>query len=149
MSKVFNSSFEISLRILLLLDSAGTSRSLTDIVLTDFIATYGREFGISDHNLNGNNLLMYSELASRREIIQLALKELVLTACVFPVQTEAGFLFKITELGQKSIRSMFGMYATEYRSALSAAFRLTERCSTSEVEKMIYDQSLASLQGRR
>ena len=56
MTNVFNTTFELSLRVLLTLDSSNNSPRTVDIITAlDFITVYGKDFGISDENLHGDN----------------------------------------------------------------------------------------------
>lgn len=53
--RVFNTAFETSLRILLLLDVSDIDLDEQTIRAADFIATYGKEFELSDDSPNGDN----------------------------------------------------------------------------------------------
>ena len=140
MYSVFNSTFEISLRILILLDEAGTARSLGWLYIADFIATYGHAFGITVKSINGDNQFMYSEFASRRELVRGALKELVLDGYVLPVRDNRGFLYKINDRGREFSKSLESEYAKEYRFAARAALTYmgsrTQKSITDEINEM-------------
>ena len=86
MTKIFNSTFENALRLVLLLDTFKTPQTLDMLYAVDFISVYGADFGISDTNLNGDNHYKFSEFASRREVVRLALKEMVLQGFIVPLQ---------------------------------------------------------------
>ena len=65
MTKLFNGTFETLLRVLLILSVKG--RITIDRILEyEFMATYGREFGISEENLHGNNNFNFAEISIRR-----------------------------------------------------------------------------------
>ena len=73
MRTVFNSTFEVSLRILLLLSESGDAGlSIDRIAAYDFITIYSRYFDLSDRVLHGENEFGYSEIASRRNKAQTA-----------------------------------------------------------------------------
>ena len=72
MNKLFNSVFENSLRILLLLAEFDCGQSLDKIYATDFMVTYGATFGVSESDLNGDNQYKFSEFASRASCSQLS-----------------------------------------------------------------------------
>ena len=57
---------------------------LETLYAIDFMSLYGRTFGITDSDLNGDNEYKFSEFASHRELIRAALKELVLDVGFFP-----------------------------------------------------------------
>ena len=77
--KVFNTEFEISMRLLLLL-TLSKKRKLTfdNLVTADFISNYSKEFGLSHNNLHGENEFSFSEFSARRALSQLAINTLVL-----------------------------------------------------------------------
>lgn len=86
--KLFNSNFENSLRLLILLDEFVMPKSLDMLYAADFMSAYGATFHISQSNLNGENPYMFSEFASRRGVVRAALKELVLDGFVVPVKLD-------------------------------------------------------------
>ena len=51
MNKVFNSIFENSLRILLLLDEFCEAQNIDAIYIADFLALYGKPFGLSSESI--------------------------------------------------------------------------------------------------
>ena len=53
--------FECALRFLVLLESSGKLMSEYELVTFDYISTFGRDFGIADYNLNGDNVLLCME----------------------------------------------------------------------------------------
>lgn len=116
-NNLFNSVFENSLRILLLLAEFETSQSLDKIYATDFMASYGATFGIAEFDLNGDNSYKFSEFASRREIVRLALKQLVLEGLVLPSNSLLGVLYVISDTGRKYSDTLTSEYAKEYRMA--------------------------------
>ena len=65
MPRVFNSTFENALRIVLLLDAFGTPQNTDMLYATDFIVVYGKTFGLADEDLNGDNQYKFSEFVSR------------------------------------------------------------------------------------
>lgn len=115
MERLYNTPFENSLRIVVLLDVLQCSASLDRLYAMDFIITYGKTFGISESNLNGDNQYKFSEFASRRELIRLALRELVLNGYAKAVNDKKGIFYQITGDGENYCRSFTNDYATEYR----------------------------------
>jgi hypothetical protein len=81
---VFNTSFEVSLRMLIILNTVQTRLSIDRITALDFIAIYGKDFGVSEYNLHGDNDYRFSEYTSKREIVSQAIKELVLRGYITP-----------------------------------------------------------------
>ena len=78
MNKLYNSTFENSIRVLLLLNKYEMPQTLDMVYVIDFMTLYGASLGITDHNLNGDNDYKFSVFASHRECVKEALKELVL-----------------------------------------------------------------------
>ena len=86
MLKLFNSTFEVSLRLMLLLSVANDAPMSVDrIAAYDVITIYSRDFGLSNEVLHGDNEFGLSEFASRRSKTQVALRELVLNGSVWTV----------------------------------------------------------------
>ena len=148
MYSVFNSKFEISLRVLILMDEAGTAFTLGRIYLADFIATYGSSFGITKKNINGDNQYMYSEFASRRELVRGALKELVLDGYILPLKSNKGFLYLINDCGRAFSESLSSDYAKEYRDAARKALRYIENRTQKSIVAEINEMSMESIKGR-
>lgn len=148
MYSVFNSRFEISLRVLILMDEAETSLSLGRIYLADFIATYGREFGITKDSINGDNQYMYSEFASRRELVRGALKELVLDGYILPIRSNRGFSYRINDRGHEFSESLSSDYSQKYRKAAASALNYIEGRTQKSVVEEINKMSLESIKGR-
>lgn len=136
MNKLFNSAFENSLRILLLLTEFNCGQSLDKIYASDFMVSYGATFGVSEVDLNGDNQFKFSEFASRREIVRLALKQLVLDGLVCPVNSVSGILYTITDTGRNYSATLESEYAKEYRST---ARKIVEIVSD-EPERTIIDR---------
>lgn len=78
MNELFNSPFELSLRVLIILNTAQLRLTIDKIVAYDFISTYSSDFGISESNLHGNNSYRFSEYTTKRIIITQSIKNLVL-----------------------------------------------------------------------
>ena len=96
MAKLFNSSFELSLRILLLLSiSEDEGMTIDGVLAYDFITIYNRYFGLSETSLHGENDFGFSEFANRRDLIKEALKVLVLDGMITVLRKEDGFHYSI------------------------------------------------------
>ena len=53
-------------------------RQVDMLYAADFMTTYGKTFGVSTSDLNGDNQYKFSEFVSRRQIVQNSLKKLCL-----------------------------------------------------------------------
>ena len=76
-NRLFNTPFELSLHVVLLLDVANAGITLDRIAAYDFIAIYCEDFGVADKSLNGENGFAFSELSARRNLTKTAIKNLV------------------------------------------------------------------------
>ena len=114
MSEVFNSSFEISLRILIILNTVQSRLSIDRITAIDFISIYGKDFGVSEYNLHGDNDYRFSEYTSKREIASQALKELVLKGYIIPHCSKNGFSYSISKNGTVFCESLNDKYADDF-----------------------------------
>ena len=100
MDKLFNSTFENSLRLLILLDEYDMPQTLDMLYVVDFMTVYSATFGITDQNLNGDNEYKFSVFASHREGVKEALKELVLDGTAQAVSYKEGLSYIITPEGE-------------------------------------------------
>lgn len=119
-NRLFDTVFETSLRLVLLLDELDTDASADYIQAVDFMALYGKHFSVSDSSINGDNPYMFCEYASRRELVRAALNELVLQGRVFPTAEESGFLFRNTFDGHRLADSLDNDFSQKYRRTVEA-----------------------------
>lgn len=144
-NKLFNSAFENSLRIMLLLAEFNCGQSLDKIYATDFMASYGATFGVSESDLNGDSQYKFSEFASRREIVRQALKQLVLDGLVWPDNSAAGILYSITDAGREYGDTLDSEYAKEYSSIARKIVEIFSDVSERSIIEKINKMSAESL----
>lgn len=136
--KIFNSDFEMRLRILLLLSQTKRALSKEEIVNFDFITIYSADFGIGEENLHGDNKFKYGEFASREELAWVALKQLVVDGLV-SVMTNDGFSYKISAEGLKYVNAMESAYSVEYRriarEVMQKYINNSEQAVSAEIDK--------------
>ena len=145
MPRVFNSTLENALRIILLLDAFGTPQNTDMLYAADFIVVYGRTFGIADDDLNGDNQYKFSEFVSRRAMVQKALKELVLDGLVMPSEVDSGIVFQITDTGKKYCASLESDYSKEYKTVAKKVVQFVSGKSERSVIAQINRLSSTSL----
>ena len=115
-NKIFNTVFEMKLRIILLMSNESKHFfSLDKIFALDFISCYGKEFAISNSNLHGDNHYMRGELANRRYLAYEAIKELHSLGYI-DIKLEHGYKYRITTNGKELARQFVSSYAGEYLS---------------------------------
>ncbi len=146
---VFNSTFEMELRILLLMSAAKKKAfSVERIVSLDFIVCYAGYFQLPYLNPQGENKYMFSELASRRERIQEAVKSLVLQG-LLDVRLNKGYVFSITDTGSKYVRKLKNEYAVQYKTIAADAIKRFKDYSDLQLDRMINDSAVKSVRGGR
>lgn len=140
MDRLFNSTFENSLRLLILLDEYDMPQTLDMLYAVDFMTIYSEPFGLSEQNLNGDNDLKFSEFASQRDLVKEALKELVLNGTAEAVSYKDGLSYIITPEGKDYCSALTSEYAREYRKAaksvISATKGKSERALIAEIFKL-------------
>ena len=145
-NKLFNSLFEMQLRILLLLSVAPPEPITSDmIVAVDFITIYGQEFHISNESLHGNNRFKYSAIANRRLLVQESLRELVLDGLIC-VNLKNGYRYSITAPGRDYAQSLCSTYAEKYRKTAEVAFEYCEDKSEKDLLREFQQRSVAITQ---
>lgn len=73
-SKVFNTTFENMLRLLLLADMLNAPANVDRLAALDFICIYGKKCKVLDKNLHGDNEFGFAEFINKREKITEAVK---------------------------------------------------------------------------
>jgi hypothetical protein len=132
MTELFNTPFETSLRVLLTLRVFGENMTLDKIAAVDFMTIYARDFGLAAYNLNGNHSLSFSETASKRVLVGMAIKQLVYKRLISAVQNRSGFTYEITEKGARICDELTSDYTDEYIVMSQAVYKQLE--GKSEVE---------------
>ena len=149
MNNLFNSTFETSLRILIVLNEYQDDHISADkIAAIDFISIYGSEFKISATNLHGDNLFKFSELTSRRTLVQQGVKRLVLQNLISVLPSEEGFTYRINKNGRKYINSFESNYAHTYKEMCHRARQFIFNRTEKDVFKLINEYSIQSLRKR-
>lgn len=136
MSDVFNTVFEMSLRVVLLL-SDGASRDCNELATIDFVTTYSRGFSEDQVNVNGDNRFMYSEYEARCELVKSAVKDLVLKGLILPKFSSEGYTYKLTDAGRGFSTAMSSEYASDYSKAIPFAITYIEEHGLKAVIKEI------------
>lgn len=136
--KIFNSDFEMQLRILLLLSQTRRALAKEEIIDLDFITIYSADFGIGTENLHGDNHFKYGEFASRQELAWNAIRQLVVEGSI-AVVTSDGFSYKISAEGLKCANSLESAYSMDYRETARQVFQkysnYSEKDLSSEIDK--------------
>ena len=146
MSDVFNTLFELSLRVLLVLKAAGKSSVTSDMIAAvDFITVYGKDFGIADENLHGDNNFKFSEFAVRRDNVNRAVKQLVLDGLVTVAVGHNGFTYAITDAGSAYCSRFENDYAASYETMARKTWEFVSGKPERTVIELINKHSISSI----
>ena len=146
MTKLFNSTFEVSLRALLLLSqTADVNMTIDRIVAYDFISLYSRHFDLADINLHGDNEYGFSELSARRTVMQAALKELVLDGLVKAIRGKNGFCYEITDAGAAFCKKQTTDYANTFRQLAKTTHNKFSKLTEVEIMAVISQKATYAL----
>ncbi|GHV33419.1 hypothetical protein FACS18949_07300 [Clostridia bacterium] len=149
MNNVYNTIFEVSLRVLMTLEAAPRDWLSADrIAAADFICTYGKDFGVTNDNLHGDNSYRYSEFALRRELVKEALKSLVARCLADVTATADGFAYTLSQDGGEYCAELSCGYADEYRELAQAVKTLIADMTERDIIALIHGRSLSSVQRR-
>lgn len=142
MNSVYNSVSEVKIRILLLLEHSTQEFLSSDLIAAlDFITVYGKEFGVSEKNLHGDNRFKYSELPSRRQVVAQSIRTLV-TDGMLSISLKNGFEYAINDKGIDFVDSLESLYALEYSEIVRNTFRKYGKIEEAELFKIIQTKSV-------
>lgn len=144
-SKLYNSPFEMSLHILLILSECSRPITIDRIIACDFMTVYSTAFGLSDIPLNGENGFAFSEYATRRSVTQQAIKELVLDELIVATRSGKGLLYSISKSGQKACAILHSEYADSFRYLCKLPLKKYSRIDDVKLVKVINDAAAKSL----
>lgn len=140
MNKLFNTVFENSLRMILLLDLYEMPQTLDMLYAVDFMAQYGKTFGITNEELNGSNPFKFSEFTGRRDLVKESLRQLVLKGLVQPVKTSKGMAYVISAEGEEYCAMLDSEFALKYKEYACRAIEIvgnkSERQIISQINKL-------------
>ena len=122
MKSLYNTTFEVTLRLIILLNAANKPLNIDKITYLDFISIYAKEFGLTDKNLNGENHYKYGEISAKRRSISVALKRLVIDRFVKATVSSSGLVYSIDAIGESYANCLDSEYAEEYKIAANLAF---------------------------
>lgn len=149
MTKIFNTPFEVSLRVLLILSAVNPFAMTIDrISAYDLMTVYGKDFGIAEKNLHGDSQFSFSEFSAKREQCSIALKSLLLDNYVSLKQSPQGFLFGLNERSMHFAKSMQSEYATEYIETAKKAHQMFRETSDESLLSEITNQAICTLKRR-
>lgn len=145
MNNVLGTTYEMSLRCLLILEKASEKNLTIDMIACiDFISVYGKDFGIHDENLHGDNNYKFSEFAFRREKVSRAMRKLILDGLVTVHFNDSGFLYSINDSGLQCSNRFESNYAKTYGILILKTLAFIESKSEREITERINTLSVKS-----
>lgn len=123
MTSGIGSVFELSLRILLLLNEVSERLDEEQIGAIDYAAVYAADFGILDENLHGYGNYRYGEYLARKPVVSTALRSLVLNGHVLLHSGNSGFSYSVSDEGKQKCAYLKDEYADEYILAVNAVLQ--------------------------
>ena len=147
-TSALGSTFEISLRILLLLNEAhGAALDEQQTGAVDFISVYAADFGLLDENLHGYSNYRFSEYPARKHLVSSALKGLLLDGDIRFQPVPTGYKYFITDDGKSICKKLTSNYANEYRIAVQTVIKSFDNANTELMLRKISRLTIQSLEG--
>mgnify|MGYP000023867435 FL=1 len=147
-TSALGSTFEISLRILLLLNEVrGAALDEQQIGAVDFISVYAADFGLLDENLHGYSNYRFSEYPARKHLVSSALKGLLLDGNIRFQPVPTGYKYFITDDGKSICKKLTSNYANEYRIAVQTVIKSFDNANTELMLRKISRLTIQSLEG--
>ena len=117
MNNLFNTEFEVSMRLLLLLSNVKKGLTKDEIAYLDFITIYSGTYGFEHENLNGECVYPLNELTIQMKLIQESIKKLVVSGLINSIADKnKGFIYRITDKGSSITKNMSSDYSIEYKN---------------------------------
>lgn len=120
MVKLFNTEFEVSMRLLMILNEESHLNE-DEIARLDFFTIYANYYGFGEINLNGTCSFPLNEFTIQRKLIKNALKELIFRELASVMNdSKKGFIYSITSAGRKYVNEMNDDYSKTYKKYASS-----------------------------
>lgn len=143
-SKVFNTTFENMLRLLLLMDTLNAPANADRLAALDFICIYGKKCKVLDKNLHGDNEFGFAEFTNKREKITRAVKLLIRNNFINVEHTNQGFLYSINDRGRQVVQGVQSSYARAYVAGAGIVCRLFSSYTDKGILQYISDRAAES-----
>ena len=114
--RLFNSEFEVSMRVLLLLDTFNSSLDLDQIMYLDFFTIFSKNYDLEGENINGDSDYRINSLTMQPDLYKNAIRELVTSGFIVVRSEQDGFRYRINESGRKLCKSMTSDYSIQYKN---------------------------------
>lgn len=103
------------MRLVLLLFAFDAPLSYEELFVFDFVATYGKEFGLTDVSLNGDSEFTLSKATLRRKRVMETISYLVRNGYVTPAIAKSETKFELTDKGNEFYKKISQLgYSEKY-----------------------------------
>lgn len=111
--KLFNTEFEVSMRILILLKEYADWIDVEKIIYFDFFTIYSKNYEITGENINGDSKFMLNDFTIQRKLFKDSVKELINYGLLL-VKVSDGYFYKINNSGVDLVNQMNTDYSQNY-----------------------------------
>jgi len=133
MTQIYNTSLEISMRVLLLLNAANEPLNIDRMVYLDIFSLYSKQYGYGTENLHGENKESANEYTIRRAAIDNSIKELLARGLINVDYSNKGYRFKIANTGTQICESINNEYANKYSQNIKLVHEKIKNKSENEL----------------
>ena len=128
--------FECEIRFLILLKNSEVLMSEYELVAFDYMSTFGADFGLSEYNLNGDNVYRDSEFIVRKQMGPTVIKDLVLRGLISVDGTD-GFKYRISDKGLNTVSKINGAYSETYDEMANKVLDKYRNCEEKDIVSQI------------
>lgn len=133
--KIFNTEFEVSMRILLLLNEFSVPLDKDKILYLDYFTINAKNYEISQNNINGDGMYMLNGLTVQYSLIKSSIKSLVLQGLISVRNTIDGYMYSISNEGKSFCKDMTSDYSKLYKENAKATFIKTHNWDITKIKK--------------
>jgi len=134
-TRIFNTPFEVSMRVLILLDTFSSGLDEEKILYLDFFTIYEKNYKFGESNINGDSSFMIDVFTAQRKLINSSIKKLVLERFIDVNNTKEGFIFRINSFGSSLCSKMESDYSQAYKNSAKLIKEKTKNMSIKEIKK--------------
>ena len=137
-TKIFNTPFENMLRVLLLLSSSKNHLSADRIIYIDFICLYGKDYGVLDYNVNGDNRFGIAEFANKTAVVKEAINQAVKNNYIHVCVTSTGLAYEINDRGRAIFEKIKDLnYSKSYIRGISVLLNKYKKTSDASLLSLV------------
>ena len=139
MISLYNSPFEISLRMLMLLRVFSVPVSGERLYLMDFLCTNGKRFHFTDTDLFGSHSLQAGALPALKKECRQSMALLTAQSLAEVQISLQGILYTLTEKGNSTSQKISGHWASQYTTNAAQIISALEHRSDTEILTLIFE----------